>query len=331
MLTVWRSPGERKLPIAVLRIAQHDGRATRKAGMAVFYGTLRAFDETVRSGSIRKASEALRVAPSSVSRSIAVLEREMGTALLARSAAGVSLTHAGTLVADYARAVLQDYDSLRADLDDMRGTQRRLLKIALVESVASYGPIGAIARFSEKYPSVSFNLRLMPAPQIIDAIRKEQFDIGVAFCAESAADIAILANVPEPIMLAVPPGHELARAGSLQLTDVAGLALALPDLDFGVRRIFDRACARAGLAPKPVLTSNVFETLRDFVRSGAGVAILPMRAIARQEQSGDLAAVALEDAAFRNTTIDIVVRRRRLPRVVKAFVDVLVAEIKSLP
>jgi DNA-binding transcriptional LysR family regulator len=304
--------------------------ATRANG-AVFYGTLRAFDETVRTGSIRKASEALRVAPSSVSRSIAVLEREMGTALLARSAAGVSLTHAGTLVAEYARAVLHDYDSLRADLDDTRGTQRRLLKIALVESVASYGPIGAIARFSEKYPSVSFNLRLMPAPQIIDAVRKEQFDIGIAFCAESAADIAILANVPEPIMLAVPPRHALARAESVQLADVAGLALALPDLDFGIRRIFDRACARAGLAPTPVLTSNVFETLRDFVRTGAGVAILPMRAIARQERSGDLTAVPLEDPEFRNTTIDIVVRRRRLPRVVKAFVDVLVAEIKSLP
>jgi hypothetical protein len=45
----------------------------------------------------------------------------------------------------------------------------------------------------------------------------------------------------------------------------------------------------------------------------------------------DLTAVPLEDAEFRNTTIDIVVRRRRPPRVVKAFVDVLVAEIKSLP
>jgi DNA-binding transcriptional LysR family regulator len=297
----------------------------------VFYGILRAFDETVRTGSIRKASEALQVAPSSVSRSIAVLEREMGTTLLARSATGVSLTHAGTLVAEYARAVLQDYDSLRTDLDDMRGTQRRLLKIALVESVASYGPIGAIARFREKYPTVSFNLSLMPAPQIIDAVRKEQFDIGLAFCAEPAADIAILAGVPEPIMLAVPCGHELAGAGSVTLPALAGLALALPDSDFGVRRIFNRACARAGLPLSPALTSNVFETLRDFVRAGAGVAILPMRAITRHQRSGDLAAVAFEDAEFRNTTIDIVVRRGRLARVVKAFVEVLAAEISSLP
>jgi DNA-binding transcriptional LysR family regulator len=49
-------------------------------------GPLRAFVETVRAGSIRKASEVLRVAPSSVSRHIAILENEMGTALFIRRA-----------------------------------------------------------------------------------------------------------------------------------------------------------------------------------------------------------------------------------------------------
>jgi DNA-binding transcriptional LysR family regulator len=251
----------------------------------MLHGILRAFDETVRRGSIRKASESLRLAPSSVSRSIAVLEREIGTPLLTRSSAGISLTHAGTLVAEYAHSVLHDYDSLRSDLNDMRGTQRRLIKLALVESAASYGPIRAMARFSETYPSVSFNLRLMPAPRITDAVRNEPYDIGVAFCAEPAADLTVLASVPEPIMLAVPSEHELAGARTVQLDDLVGLRLALPDVDFGIRQIFDRACARSKLSIEPVLTSNVFETLRHFVRSGAGVAILPMRAIVRQERA----------------------------------------------
>jgi DNA-binding transcriptional LysR family regulator len=77
-----------------------------------------------------------------------------------------------------------------------------------------------------------------------------------------------------------------------------------------------------------VLTSNVFETLRDFVRSGAGVAILPMRAIVRQERAGELKSVALADAPFREATIDIIVmRKRRLPRVVKSFAEILIAEV----
>ncbi len=289
---------------------------------------LRAFEETARAGSIRKASQSLGLAPSSVSRSVAVLEHEMGTRLLERRAGGVALTHAGELVAAYARSVLLDYDSLRADLDDVRGTQRRLVRIVLVESVASYGPIGAIAKFTEKYRSVSFQLRLVPAPRVVEAVRQDQCEIGLAFCAEAAPDITILARVPEPIMLAVPIGIEL--AGTADLRAIAGLRLALPDTDFGIRRIFDRACARAGVQIAPVLTSNVFETLRDFVRCGAGAAILPMRAIARAALAGELRAIALDDPPFRDATIDVVVlRKRRLPRVVKAFADILIAQIQS--
>jgi DNA-binding transcriptional LysR family regulator len=296
----------------------------------MFYTALRAFDETARAGSIRKASEALGVAPSSVSRNIAVLEREMGTRLLARSAGGVALTHAGQLVADYARAVLLDYDSLRADLDDMRGTQRRLLRLVLVESVASSGPIAAIARFVEKYRTVSFDVQLLPAPGVIEAVKQDRCDIGVAFCAEPAPDLAILARIPEPIMLAVPAMS--ASVGPVDLRTLAGLRLAVPDTGFGVRRILDRACARENVQITPVLSSNVFETLRDFVRCGAGAAILPMRAVARQAGAGEMKALALADAAFRETTLDIIVlRKRRLPRVVRAFADMLIAEIGAEP
>src|SRR5690349_19631342 len=137
----------------------------------MFDGSLRAFDETVRAGSIRKASEALGVAPSSVSRHIAILERQIGTALFERRADGVELTHAGTLVAEFIGKLLIDYDSLRSDLDDIRGIRRRLVKIASVESIAASAPMSAVHKFHSLYPSISFNIRLMPAPAVVQAVR----------------------------------------------------------------------------------------------------------------------------------------------------------------
>ena len=83
----------------------------------MFPDPFRSFFEAVRCGSIRQASESLRKAPSSISRHIAILERQMGAPLLDRSAEGVKLTEAGRRVADYARMVLLDFDSLRSDLD----------------------------------------------------------------------------------------------------------------------------------------------------------------------------------------------------------------------
>jgi DNA-binding transcriptional LysR family regulator len=293
---------------------------------------LRAFVEAARVGSIRKASEVLRVAPSSVSRHIAILENEMGTALFIRRAGGVELTHAGRLVAEYAESVLVNYDTLRTDLNDVRGTQRRLLRLTLVESVASYGPINAVSKFFAKYPTVSFNVRLLPAPRVTEAVIQGHCDIGISFCSQPDPQLLTLSRIPEPIVLVVPPDHPLASASEVQLADVKAMPLALPDVDFGIRQIIDRASAERGIRLTPVLTSNVFGTLRDFVRGGSGVAILPSRAVALDVQEGNLKSIPLLDPIFSDATIDVLVlRKRRLPRIVKLFVDILIADIAEAP
>jgi hypothetical protein len=55
-----------------------------------------------------------------------------------------------------------------------------------------------------------------------------------------------------------------------------------------------------------------------------------MRAVAQREGAEDLRIVPLAGAAFRDATIDIIVlRKRRLPRVVKSFVERLIHEIAA--
>jgi len=297
----------------------------------MFSTSLRAFDATVRAGSIRKASEMLGVAPSSVGRHIAVLEAQFCTKLFHRTTSGLELTHAGRLAAEFARSVLVDYDALRTDLSDLGGTQRRHLRVALVESVAHYGPIDAIAQFRKKYRGVSFTTRVMPAPQIVEAVRQSQFDVGVTFCAEPTPDVSTVASLREPIVLFVSAGHPLAAASSVDLSQIVALPLAVPDSDFGVRHILDRAAAASGLRIAPVLSSNAFETLRDFVRLEAGAAILPMRAAAAREGTSEFKAIPLVGRPFTDATLDIVVHRtRRPPNVVKTFVDCLVQAVASI-
>ena len=64
---------------------------------------LRYFLETARLGSIRRAAEALYVAPSAVSRQIALLEQTFGMPLFERHAAGMRLTSAGEVFASLGR------------------------------------------------------------------------------------------------------------------------------------------------------------------------------------------------------------------------------------
>ena len=293
----------------------------------MFPSELRAFHAVARSGSIRKAAESLNVAPSSVSRRVAVLEQQMGTPLLERTPNGVRLTHAGTMVAEYARSVVLDYDSLRADLNDARGVRRKLIRVETVESIVSGGLIEAVAAFRRKFDATYFRISVAPAPQVVEDLKRGECDVGLTFCCPTQPDIVTLARIPEPIVLALPIDHRLARLEKASLHDLRGIPLALPDVTFGVRRIFDRTLEEAGLAGEivPAITSNSFEALRDFVHGNAGGAILPYRATLRGSTYKWLKSVALEHPSLAKTTVDVItLRRHQPPRVVASFIDLLV-------
>lgn len=292
----------------------------------MFPAELRAFHAVAQSGSIRKAAELLNVAPSSVSRKIALLEQQIGTALLERASKGVTLTHAGVMVAEYARSVVLDYDSLRADLNDTRGSRHRLIRLHTVESIVSGGLIDAVADFRKNFDTVSFRISVVPAPQVVTDVQRGDCEAGLTFGQLPQPDVITHARIPEPIVLVVPSDHPLARVGKIELDDLKGLPLALPDTTFGVRRIFDRTIQEAGLTQDIIvaMASNSFEALRDFVRCNAGGAVLPYRAVRRERTHHWLKPVSIDHPNLASTTIDIItLRKHRSPRVITHFIDLL--------
>jgi DNA-binding transcriptional LysR family regulator len=287
-----------------------------------FPGGLRAFYEAIRAGSIRGASETLELAPSSVSRQIQLLEHEMGAQLFDRSAAGVVPTHAGRMVAEFARAVLLDYDSLRSDINERRGVRTGLIRIAAVESTISERVVSAITKFRERFPGVNFQLRMLPAAKVIEAIKRGEVDIGVTFCAPPDTELIFHARFAEPVVLAISPGHPWADRSAVPLAELKHIALGMPELSFGVRRLFDAALQAQGLTLRPALTSDSFEALRGFARQGSGGSILPRLTIETDRKAGLLKMLSLSDDMLNNTTADVIALRSRKPaRLLRLFID----------
>lgn len=289
----------------------------------MFPDPLRAFQLVVRTGSIRKASEQLGVAPSSVSRQVAILERMIGTSLFSREGGGLALTHAGQLVAEYSNMVLAGFDSLRLDLNDMRGSSRHLT-VAMVESITSVGPVKTLAAFTEAYPNTTFSFTVLPAPDVVEAVRTQKCDIGIGFNAVLDQSIQSFAQFEEPIVAVLPIGHPLANKQSLRLHDLVNEPLGLPNRDFGVRRLFERICVYHDLQISPVMQTNAFEALRDFARTGTGIAILPLRAALYEDHVGKAKVVSLSHRFFLEGQLDVLLlKQQRLPRMTRLFCEAL--------
>jgi DNA-binding transcriptional LysR family regulator len=294
----------------------------------VFPGLIRTFHEVVRSGSIRRAGDSLGVSPSSISRQVAVLERQMGTKLFERTATGIRLTYAGEMVAAYSRDVVANFDSLKADLDDLRGRKRREIRIAVVESIVASIAITVIASFRRTYEQIYFKLTMMPATAVIEAVRSDACDLGITMSPSADPDIRSLAKSPEPVVAVVREDDLLAGENRIGVDQICQRAVALPDQDFVVRRMFDAAIYQRNLTVLPSLVSNSFEALRNHVRQSGEIAILPLRA-ATDPLSPRLCYIPIDDEALRQGEVHVIAHRgRKLPAITNTFINEMLIAIE---
>ena len=89
---------------------------------------MRCFVQVVDRGSVTKAADALRVAPSAVSRRIKELEARLGTQLLIRTTRRMSLTEAGRTFHARCQRVLADLDEAEAEASDRHGALKGSLR-----------------------------------------------------------------------------------------------------------------------------------------------------------------------------------------------------------
>lgn len=137
---------------------------------------LKLFLDVAEQLSFAAVSEARDVAPSSISRPIARLERELGARLFERTTRRMTLTEAGALFRDRARLIVDEMEAAKSALYDRTavpgGHLRMTASVAFGERLIA--PL--MAEFGQLYPGVSVEMIFTDAN--LDLIA-ESVDLGV--------------------------------------------------------------------------------------------------------------------------------------------------------
>lgn len=119
---------------------------------------LRAFEATVRLGSIKAAAEHLSLSPSAVSRRIQRLEDELGRLLFLRDTQGLTLTEAGRFYAARLQSVFQ---ALEQATYAVRAPSKQRL-VVLATSVISQAIVAQLDSFNNALPDIELVLHVFP-------------------------------------------------------------------------------------------------------------------------------------------------------------------------
>jgi DNA-binding transcriptional LysR family regulator len=103
-----------------------------------------------------RAAARLHMSQPPLSRAIKQLEADLGTQLLYRSAAGVSLTAAGTMLYDEARTLLEQADQVRARV---AAAGASTLHVGTIADIAEEAGIRLAAAFRQQNPGVDVRIR----------------------------------------------------------------------------------------------------------------------------------------------------------------------------
>lgn len=245
---------------------------------------LKALVEVVRRGGFSAAAESLNATQPTVSKTVKLLEDDVGLPLLERSRQGVRLTQAGEIVYRRALTLLAERDSLEAELDDLRGLRRGELHVGLplLGSDILFAPL--FAAYRERYPGVQLRLLELGSQALEDSLRSG--DVELAGSLLPADDEFEWQSVRrEPMVVVMPPGHPLAGRDSVGLAALKDSAFILFEKGFALNRRIVAACQRHGFTPREAARSGQISFIAALVAAGIGVAVLP-RMIAQRHVHG---------------------------------------------
>jgi DNA-binding transcriptional LysR family regulator len=186
---------------------------------------LRVLREVAAQGTFTGAAESLGYTQSAISRQIAALEDAAGTPLFERRARGVTLTDAGGALLRHAGAVLDEVEAARRDLEGLSAAATSRLRLGAFPTAAAALLPRAVAGFRERRPGVDVSLREGSTPSQLRRVSSSGVDAAVVgFLPGSSRGrdrrVALEHLLDDPLLLAVGPGHRLARRRSVEIDEL---------------------------------------------------------------------------------------------------------------
>lgn len=232
-------------------------------------------------GSFSQAALQCHVTQPTLSMQIQKLEDELNVILFDRTKQPVRTTQIGELVLKQARIVVQGSQHIREIIDDTKGAISGTLRVGIIPTLAPYLLPLFLNRFMKKYANVHLVIDELETHSIVDKIRNNSLDLGIAVTPIDDINISQKALFYEPFVAYFAPGHALLQKKHIDESDLSLNEMLLLSEGHCFREQSLGLCK----SKKNLNNSANFsfeggslETLKKLVDQGDGFTLLPLLA-----------------------------------------------------
>ncbi|MEV0246615.1 LysR substrate-binding domain-containing protein [Nocardia sp. NPDC050712] len=231
-----------------------------------------------------RAAETLGIAQPPLSQSIQRLERELGVQLFDRSRRSITLTAAGELLIEEARALLAAEQRLRTLMRKAGAGDLGALRVGVLAETPAPALQALLRLLGEQAPELTVDLQELTTAEQLRLLATAELDVGLVLQPIDAPDLVCGPAAAVPLGVVLPRTSPLARLPEIALADLAGHDLILPPraTAAGWHDHVLEVCRGGGFEPGRIRHARNQEFALGLVLAGSGVAF-QQEALARRE------------------------------------------------
>lgn len=256
--------------------------------------SLNIFIHVAELNSFTKAGELLGFSQPTVSFQIKQLESELGVQLFDRIGNTIKITDDGRSALGYAHKILNMSKEMQ-QAKTMEKEPAGTVRLAMADSLCTPLIADWFADFSQRYPSVSLNIKTAGTGDLVKLIDHNEVDI-VCTLDNHIYDTNYIIHSEEEIgvnFISSASNH-LAEKTNLSIDDLINQPFLLTEKGMSYRRILDEELAKRSLEVKPILEMSSADIISRLVEDNVGISFLPDYVTEKGVKSGRLTRLKVE-------------------------------------
>jgi DNA-binding transcriptional LysR family regulator len=285
--------------------------------------SLKVFCDLAETESFTKAAQINGVTQSAVSQQISSLERQFKSLLIERSKKKFRLTREGQVLYEYSKQIIQTYDALQSQLQEIKDIISGTIRVATIYSIGLHDLPPYVKQFLKDYPTVHVHVEYRRANQVYEDVLGNVVDLGLVAYPTKDPKLEIIPLRKDPLVLICHPQHPFAKQKTIKFKSIANQKFIGFEPDIPTRKALDKILKEHGVTVHNVLEFDNIETVKRAVEIDAGISIVPQATISQEISKQTLASVQLDDGDFFRPLAAIYKKNKVLSPAIRQFVSLL--------
>ncbi len=260
------------------------------------------FLEVARHLSFSKAADRLSLSQPAISKHVKTLEQELKTNLFERKGSTIYLTRPGEVLLKH----LQEGTNLEArlmfDMSSLLDAQNAEghLKLGASTTMALYILPKVLSVYRQHYPKQFISVVNRNSENIVKALQNNEIDLGIAEAFSRLKEMSYTPFTKDEIVLVGSQLSPLTDGRSLTIPQLFHIRLASREPGSGTLQSVRYALKQAGYSSRNLQVEVQLggtEALKNFVLSDSLVAFLPLKAIRKELEAGELSVIPVDGLA----------------------------------